>query len=434
MKRVGWPAVLILVVAALPAGTARAEDRALLVGVGTHERQSPFRDLPGIGRDVEIMRKVARTLGFEEGQIRVLLDEEATWDGIASAFDRWLIDAVGPEDRALFYFSGHGYQRADRDGDEPDGRDELLVPHDYAGTSEALTNVLVDDQLEEWIDRLRTNDLIVFLDACHSGSALRSPSGGQAAWSLFDGESPKSSSRRDAGGGAAGYVALSAARDWQQAQATADGSTFTVGIGRAVLDQAASGAPLTMKRILDVAAAEIARKHPSELFHPVLSGDVARADEELRRGPSARSPWDRLASFAAGAPEVEVGGVRPTYRAGDLMTLDVVMPMEGHLSVLTVVEGADHATVLFPNPWSGATRFARGERVRIPDREFDLVMEVEDSARWQGERNLLVVAVAAVPHDFDRNGGELPLARLVQAMNSRSVGGSWTVVPYVVER
>lgn len=133
VKRAGWLAVLIAAVAMLPAGNARAEDRALLVGVGQYERQGPFPDIPGIGWDLEIMREVARVLGFEESQIRVLADAEATRDGIATAFDGWLIDAVGPEDRALFYFSGHGYQRADQDGDEPDGQDE--IPHGGASAT-----------------------------------------------------------------------------------------------------------------------------------------------------------------------------------------------------------------------------------------------------------------------------------------------------------
>ena len=458
LKNAGRMTALIALATTLPAGNARAEDRALLVGVGQYERQSPFPDIPGIGRDLEIMREVARALGFEESQIRVLADAEATRDGIAAAFDNWLIDAVGPDDRALFYFSGHGHQRAERDGDEPDGRDEVLVPHDYAGTPEELTEVLVDDELARWLDRLRTDQVLVFLDACHSGSAIRAWDLDPAVpWSPFDGDAPRSLSRPDAGDsdenvealadgdasktlsrtdagerGVAGYLALSAARDWQQAQATSDGSTFTVGIGRAVREAASSGTPLTMSRIREVAAEEIARKHPNRMFHPVLSGDMARADDELRR---PRSPWDHLAgSLAAAAPQVVVHGVLSAYRDGDLMTVDVVMPMDGHLSVFTAVEGADHGTVLFPNSWSGTARFARGERVRIPDRGFDLPVEVEDPAH-RSERNLLVVTVDDVPHGFDRDGdGEFPLCSLVSAMNSQTVTDLWAVVPYVVRR
>ena len=216
-----WVAVATVVLTVLAAQSARAEDRALLVGVGKHERQSPFRDLPGIDRDLATMRQVARELGFEDRQIRVLADEEATLEGIRSTFESWLIDAVAPGERALFYFSGHGYYLADRNGDESDRRDEILVPHDYAGTVEALTNVLVDDEVEDWLDRLRTEDVVVFLDACHSGSAVRSGSG-PVAWSLFDGGPFSAASTRSAVGGSNGYLALSAARDTEQGPGDAE--------------------------------------------------------------------------------------------------------------------------------------------------------------------------------------------------------------------
>ena len=400
-----WPAMAMVFLAVLAAQGARAEDRALLVGVGKHERQLPFRDLPGIDRDLAIMQQVARELGFEDGQIRVLADEEATLEGIRSTFESWLIDSVAPGERALFYFSGHGYHVPDGNDDEPDGRDEILVPHDYAGRVEALTNVLVDDEIEAWLDSLRTEDVLVFLDACHSGSAVRG-SDGPVAWSLFDGDPVGKAPTRSSGGGSVGYLALSAARDTEQAQATRNGSTFTVGIGRAAREAAGSAAPLTMNGILDAAEAEIARAHPDSMFHPVLSGDVARADDELRRRSlsPAGSLWERLvAATAATSRRLDVSGVLPTYHAGERMTLEVVMPVDGYLSVVAVVEGADEATVLYP--WTRrSTRFAQGDLVRVPDPDsefgFDLEVELEDPTR-RSERKLLVVVASENELDLD---------------------------------
>ena len=403
-----WLTAAMVAAPMLLAAGAQAEDRALLVGVGTHERTSAFPDLKGIDKDLVIMQEVVRTLGFEESQIRVLADEEATYDGIERAFESWLIDAVGPGERALFYFSGHGHYRPDTDGDEPDGRDEVLVPHDYRGTAQALTNVIVDDDIAAWMSRLRTGEVLVFLDACHSGTAVRS-AGAPATWSLFDGEALGGPASRNAaglvakspGGDGSGYLALAAARDSEQAQATSNGSTFTIGIGRAVREAATAGALLTMNRIRAVAAAEIARAHPDKLFHPVLSGDVARADDDLRRRgrPPLRSLWERLnAAVGAASRPVDLSGVRPAYRLDDLMTLEVVMPVDGYLSVLTVTEGADDAAVLFPHPWSTRrTPFRRGERVRVPERDVDLVMEFEDPNHQGDERNLLVVVVSDSP-------------------------------------
>ena len=185
-----------------------------------------------------------------------------------------------------------------------------------------------------------------------------------------------------------------------------------------------------MNRIRDAAATEIARVHPDKVFHPVLSGDVARADDELRRRNPlpADSLWERLvAATAATSRRIDVSGVRPAYRAGDRMTFEVVMPVDGYLSIVTVVEGADEATVLFPNPWTApSTRFTRGERVRVPDSGFDLKLEREDPTRRGDERNLLVVVVSETPLDLDRRGVE----SVVPLLGGFHRAG----LPYVVRR
>ena len=120
-------------VVSLAAPMAWAEDRALIVSVGEYRNQWPFPDLKGGARNVALMREVAGHLGFSDDQILVVEDEKATYSGIKGAFRNWLTDGVLPGERALFYFSGHGYYGADGDGDEPDGKDEILIPHDYGG-------------------------------------------------------------------------------------------------------------------------------------------------------------------------------------------------------------------------------------------------------------------------------------------------------------
>ena len=57
-----------------------------------------------------------------------------------------------PDSRALFYFAGHGYYREDEDGDEPDGVDEALVPHDARFVSDGsgpagMENLIIDDEI-----------------------------------------------------------------------------------------------------------------------------------------------------------------------------------------------------------------------------------------------------------------------------------------------
>lgn len=72
-------------------------------------------------------------------------------------------------DRLLVTYSGHGTWLPDNSGDEPDGRDEALVPSDYR-----TGGLIVDDELLEVWAGLRYGVRAVFVsDSCHSGSVSR---------------------------------------------------------------------------------------------------------------------------------------------------------------------------------------------------------------------------------------------------------------------
>merc|ERR1712093_849791 len=44
---------------------------------------------------------------------------------------RGMAKASKPNDVLWFFFAGHGSQQKDRDGDEEDGKDEIIMPADY---------------------------------------------------------------------------------------------------------------------------------------------------------------------------------------------------------------------------------------------------------------------------------------------------------------
>lgn len=399
----------VVVAAGLPAPAAWAEDRALIVGVGTYLnagrplRVGPgtFRDLKGNDKNVDLMRGVAGHLGFSDHEIRVLVDEDATYRGIKRGFE-WLIDGVGPGERALFYFSGHGYQVRDNGGDEPDEKDEILLPHDFG--LDLAENVLVDDELASLLDRLRTDDVLVFLDSCHSGTATKSF--GRGGLPFFEGDAGRV--RRPDGPAGTGFLALSAARDSEQALGTPEGAFFTRGIARAVQQAVDGGGPLTMNTIREVASAEIEELHShygteKPIHHPVLTGDLPRANDDLRpRVP--RRPWNQLVRTADRPASIVMTGLRRAYRPGDRMEFEIEMPVDGWLHVLTIREGADEATSLFPSPLSRPdTWFERRERVRIPDSSagdrFNLRVAFE-TPNVDEERNLLVFIVSDAKLEF----------------------------------
>ena len=81
---------------------------ALLIGINDYT--SPFiRDLRGCKTDVTLMSEVLiERFGFAPNDIKILLNREATRDGIINAFNDWLIAKPESGDDVVFYYSGHG--------------------------------------------------------------------------------------------------------------------------------------------------------------------------------------------------------------------------------------------------------------------------------------------------------------------------------------
>lgn len=137
--------------------------RALLVGINAY----PAAPLRGCINDCLQMQQLLKEYyGFTDDSFKLLLDADADTAGIKAGLE-WL--AEGGDDPAavrVFHYSGHGSYLADQSGDEPDGRDECLVPYDYK-----TAGMLTDDTLKSFYDRFpATGNLTLIMDSCHSGS------------------------------------------------------------------------------------------------------------------------------------------------------------------------------------------------------------------------------------------------------------------------
>ncbi|MEO1091717.1 MAG: caspase family protein [Pseudomonadota bacterium] len=166
-------AALLMATAVLAAAPAEAANRALVIGINDYPNLEDGA-LRSPAADATKFRSFLVEQGwFEEDEISLLLNGDATGAAIRQAIAERLIAETAPGDRVLFYFSGHGTRIEDRDGDEPDGYDEVLIATDAAdGLPDGL---LVDDELRELFDRLEERDVMVVVDACHSGTATRAP-------------------------------------------------------------------------------------------------------------------------------------------------------------------------------------------------------------------------------------------------------------------
>jgi hypothetical protein len=141
--------------------------KVLLAGINTY----PDCPLKGCVADVMGMRDVLQQrYAIGSDRIRVLVDQQATTTAIVDGL-RWLAEPEqdGSPAVRLFHYSGHGTFLADTSGDEPDGRDECIVPVDYA-----TAGPMTDDALRQLYARFGSRShLLLIMDCCHSGSIQR---------------------------------------------------------------------------------------------------------------------------------------------------------------------------------------------------------------------------------------------------------------------
>ena len=143
--------------------TTNKNKKALLVGINYTGTQYK---LDGCINDVNSIRERITSEGFTN--INILTDvtsKKPSRDNILNEFKNLLINSQAG-DLLLFFYSGHGSYTLDRNNDEQDGYDELIIPCDFKG--------IIDDELKSIIQtNLKENVTLVGLfDSCFSGTVL----------------------------------------------------------------------------------------------------------------------------------------------------------------------------------------------------------------------------------------------------------------------
>ena len=147
---------------------------ALLVGVSDYVNFADVEggDLPGAEQDARRVRDVLVMKGYvPEANIRLLLNGAATRAAIEESVTGWLAQNARPGDNVTIFFAGHGSQMWDESGDEDDGLDETIAPADVMAANTA--NDISDDTFNEWLGALPTDNVVVILDNCNSGTGTR---------------------------------------------------------------------------------------------------------------------------------------------------------------------------------------------------------------------------------------------------------------------
>ena len=149
--------------------TAKPRRRALLIGINNYP--DPASRLEGCVNDVFLMSSVLQESGFDPEEIRIVLDERATTQGIMERL-HWLLAGVRDGDQRMLFYSGHGAKIPGYDvKDEPDHVDECLVPYDFDWSP---AHAILDNQFCELYSQLPYGSYFVAMfDCCHSGGITR---------------------------------------------------------------------------------------------------------------------------------------------------------------------------------------------------------------------------------------------------------------------
>lgn len=241
---------------AVPQATPQAapRKRALLVGVSHYCRDNSAMECRAHGKywwdlnsanDVDAIEAVllSEKFGFKKDEIKVLKTrEETTHDSIVCAFRSFLIGQTDPGDVVYFHYSGHGGQVEDdadrahgrnpKVGDELDGKDETLIPSDYATQGDGSKDIR-DDEIEELLAGLAGRHVTVTADSCYSGTITRNGRLLTRGLGLGRAVAPNDGGKPDGPSGLfpegarlpASLVVISAARNNQLASETTDEAT-----------------------------------------------------------------------------------------------------------------------------------------------------------------------------------------------------------------
>lgn len=149
-------------------------NRIVMLSVGIGRYQNPrVNPLSLTVADAKAMVEAIKGIGAPDFCAKLMLEDEASMAKMHEGV-QWLAETVGPDDLAIWYYSGHGARYADPDSDDPMAFDEFLCPYDV-GTTPGLSTFLRDKEIKEWLKAItaRTPNLVAIFDSCHSGDAVQ---------------------------------------------------------------------------------------------------------------------------------------------------------------------------------------------------------------------------------------------------------------------
>ena len=147
--------------------------KALFVGINYYD--TDYR-LNGCINDVVNLKNlfVSQIMGYNESNITTLRDDvlfptiRPTRENILSELTKLVAESAYCSE-IWFCYSGHGSQFPDKNREESDGLDELIVPVDYT-----TSGFILDDVINQILQQSKCRTILLF-DSCSSGSVCDLP-------------------------------------------------------------------------------------------------------------------------------------------------------------------------------------------------------------------------------------------------------------------
>jgi hypothetical protein len=287
---------------------------AVVVGVAGYSAQGlPPLPLAALNDAVDL----ARTLwdpdlcGYRADRVRLLVEEQATALAIRQGLD-WLVDRCSPDDTAIVFFSGHGWN---------DGTFSALAAYD-AWTAPPGRGMIPGDELANYFRAIPSGRLAVFLDSCFSGGLSDiqgGPGSGSASYGPPRGFDEGTYEKLCAG---RGRVLLASSGPQEKSVISEDGrnSLFTSCLlrglrGEAPTQQEGVLGIFDLFRFVSREVKEKSNRFQNPLFKGLMSDDFPITLQAGRKSPAEPSPPQPSESWA-GRDAITVNGNIKDFRTG----------------------------------------------------------------------------------------------------------------------
>jgi hypothetical protein len=125
-------------------------------------------------RSAKGLIRILKNHGWQEDNIKYLFEKQATKEEIFNTF-QWLNESgEDQDDIVLFFLEGHGYNYSHDNPplDEPDGKDECYFPWDEEANGWSWDTYIIDDELAEQFEKLKSKNIVIVVDTCHSAGMI----------------------------------------------------------------------------------------------------------------------------------------------------------------------------------------------------------------------------------------------------------------------